>query len=95
MNIQKKPDLFESAAPIGNLPIPRETIEQIVGYRNEAIALYAEAFEAIALADAAVKKAAAKWKLASPGVTALKKLRRFSEPFVCRTAINICAWRGD
>jgi hypothetical protein len=37
--------------------IPRSTIEQIVGYRDAALKLYAEAHNAIAAADAKIKEA--------------------------------------
>jgi hypothetical protein len=40
-----------------NALIPRVTVSQIVAHRNRAIALYSKAYEALALADAAVKEA--------------------------------------
>jgi len=48
--------------------IPRATIEEIVGYRNQAIALYGDAYNALAAADAAVKAAAEMARRAYPGI---------------------------
>lgn len=68
MNIQQQITMDEDVQPAPNALIPRSTIEQIVGYRNKALELYAEAFDKIAVASAAVDKAAGMWKLASPGI---------------------------
>lgn len=42
-----------------NAIIPRSTIEEVVGYRNQALALYGEAWDAIEAADKKIKAAAA------------------------------------
>jgi predicted RNA methylase len=47
--------------------VPRATIEEIVAHRNKALELYAEAFEAIAAADATIKAARAEADKAHPG----------------------------
>jgi len=44
--------------------IPRATIEQVVGHRNKAVELYAEAFERIKVASEAVDVANEQVKLA-------------------------------
>lgn len=64
MNIHKIEDDKNQTA--GAL-IPRATIEQIVGHRNRAIALYEEAFSGIAEADAKIKAARAETEKAAPG----------------------------
>jgi hypothetical protein len=46
--------------------IPRQTVEQIVDARNQTLILYADAFKAIAAADAAVKAAHAMSRRAAP-----------------------------
>lgn len=48
--------------------IPRATIEQVVGYRDKALALYAEAYVALEAADQAVKTAQKMAAQAHPGV---------------------------
>ena len=48
--------------------IPRATIEQVVGYRDKALELYAEAYVALEAADQAVKTAAKMAAQAHPGV---------------------------
>jgi len=53
----------------GGALIPRATIEEIVGYRNRALELYAEAFTAIEAAAAAIKQANEMADRAAGGVT--------------------------
>lgn len=48
-----------------NAILPRQTVEQIVSFRDAAVAAYQEAFSTIETADAALKKAAALWKAAA------------------------------
>ncbi len=48
--------------------IPRATVEDIVRFRNEAIALYGVAYEKIAEAQAAVEAASGMARRASPGI---------------------------
>lgn len=50
-----------------NQIVSRNTIEQICAYRDQAILHFELAFEKIAEADAAVKKAGSLWEAASPG----------------------------
>ena len=64
-------DPIESEAPSqSGALIPRATIEQIVGHRNRAVALFTEAFDAIALASAKVREATEEAHRAAPGVNA-------------------------
>jgi len=48
--------------------VPRPTIETIVGFRNRALELYAEAFNAIEAADKAIKAAHEMARHAAPGI---------------------------
>ncbi|WP_062120344.1 DUF4942 domain-containing protein [Aureimonas sp. AU40] len=53
-----------------NAIVPRATIEEIVGHRNRAVALYTDAYEQAVLADDLVKKAREAWSAAAPSRTA-------------------------
>lgn len=50
-----------------NAIVPRNSIEQIVAYRDKAIAHYELAFDKIVEADKAIRAAGALWEAASPG----------------------------
>lgn len=50
-----------------NAIVPRHSIEQIVSFRDQAVAHYELAFDKIAEADAAVRQAGRLWEAASPG----------------------------
>ncbi len=52
----------------GTALVHRATIEEVVRYRNRALELYAEAYEAIGAADKAVKAAHEMAQRASPGI---------------------------
>lgn len=48
---------YDGKASRGTELMPRSTVEEIVGFRNKALELYAEAFTAIEQADASIKAA--------------------------------------
>lgn len=50
-----------------NTLVPRQTVEQICAFRDEALKRFAEAFEKIADADAVIKEAFSLWEAAAPG----------------------------
>jgi hypothetical protein len=54
-------------AHTGTALVRRATVEEIVGYRNRALELYARAFDAIAEADAKIKEAADMARRVHPG----------------------------
>jgi predicted RNA methylase len=60
-------DKMDDQATTGTAIMPRSTIEEIVGYRNKALELYAEAFAAIKRADAKIKAAHGMAARAAPG----------------------------